>query len=1757
MKKLSKISLLVLSLALICAGIIVAVSGAETKDGLVSYVDEEGIAQEGTLEEAWQYAATDTEITLLGDYVLEEKLILTEKNLTVNIGKNKFTSVDVSAFELKEGTTLTVKGEGSILLDGMLANSSSENVKFSIEGTAGTKGIDITHMGYANNRIVYADFGAWTFKNINVTSSVEGKQWHAFFEMANVSGTDVDFEFDGVSFEYTTPYISHPGQFVVNVAGTGHLLIKNSTFKTEHSGIKSGVADNPGEEVIRIENSLISCVTDNVSVDSKKPREDGTAPSARNYAILGMNDKFKGTPKQIINIYDSHLESNYRTICFENESAAVTENVANMYDSTLKVIGLNGNDTSENISRAIMLNFYGNSAAINRKAAMSGSTGSKQPFAVAGAGFRTNVYGITTAVKDSDGIKVIENVIETKDETTGEVIKTEYEYEFACQSAKYAWVYDPVGNSDAPYLLIERTFDGETETTFDKYPSEHKFAGFDTYQFNNKEIDRYEEYVIYKDGAKRSDWGAYEPFGQTNGSGNPNSGSALVKSKNKMMNFHWAQRGGTYIIAGDSQNKYMKYWVEPSATDPTAERVTLAGNEAPFWIVGEMVPSSADDFSFVRTRVNGETRKAVMVIDIDFGTENGLYPDLNLKFASRYYNGTKYDTSAQPGTNWFEVRNGGTVKNNLGTTGTSLTSVPTPTLKGANEWNHLSIVFYTDPNYVGGLGYVYLNGELMGTQIFYTSGANDTVYLQGLRFDIPKSQVANSTLCIDNMSLRCYTDYQVEGEADGETKSPEKYIIAKAPGTYINEIFTVAGNSYRGASVEELQTKAEEVGTSIRLQNDFTGAIKNNCDIFTNGYEINLTEDSYSANIIYDAATGGSLYKFNEIYNNLNVNYYWYIGEYGNAEQMKDESYYVKTSVAPGQIPTYTGEEIPSVKDIANFVQKIHCGWHSAGDDRVVDTLSPVTISMAISQAGKPIYMYPSYSYEEPTAYKKNADGIVDIAYGDYEASALFVTLEPGETFVLGDDIQFDDAFVNRKFGADKATYGGKYDYDGDGVLEEIRTSNSTDKEVFDYSEEELTIMKEASAKMALDLNGHTISIGHATKRGTLVQVKSNVTFSVYSSQPGGMIYSVQGESGNTSVFGNRILEIFSGNESANGSFENSNAHLVVGTVEVDGTVIPGSNLTLYGCVLVEGRNGDDTCSIEVDGIRAIRCATDSAGAFMTRYYSGTMNVTNTTIIAPLSTTVISVKDYDVKGDVVIVMTPEVRFENCVILNKGNSNILEQTGDNESGVCITLKNIITNGTIETTNGRGKVLIDSGVMANAILNNGMNVASYASGVSKAKYNQPMKLGSLSDTGILEVVVPVKSDNITFVHDGKTFVYVEAGKEYLAPEGATVITLPVIPAATATANEIATITFMGLDGKSILSENFVKGGLPTAPAVSDYKISEFTTLVYTGDFDKKVTTVDASTIFYPNYEVVNSVDGVKSSVSFSTSFGINVYVPYDYKEYFKRANVNGTYLTVKDVTVDGVQYVMCTAPVTPKNFADEIKFVLELDEMYGGVVYRGTCEITTSIMDYAKTILSDTTNEYTAADKTLVYAALVYANETIAYANSEANEIVEALVEEYKSFAGESAEDKYAGAFEETNLAAAFLKATVRLNSVPTIVFTTLRDFAGTIKFTIGGVEREYVVNGNSDRTIILDGLTIAEFTSDIFVTVEGRVGTSTSVLITDGKYNLATYAKHHIENGTYGEDDIPTDSQLASNKALNVIDAMYAYAAAAKAYVEAE
>ena len=114
-----------------------------------------------------------------------------------------------------------------------------------------------------------------------------------------------------------------------------------------------------------------------------------------------------------------------------------------------------------------------------------------------------------------------------------------------------------------------------------------------------------------------------------------------------------------------------------------------------------------------------------------------------------------------------------------------------------------------------------------------------------------------------------------------------------------------------------------------------------------------------------------------------------------------------------------------------------------------------------------------------------------------------------------------------------------------------------------------------------------------------------------------------------------------------------------------------------------------------------------------------------------------------------------------------------------------------------------------------------------------------------------------------------------------------------------------------------------------------------------------------------------------------------------------------------------------------------------------------------------------------------------------------------------------------------------------------MFTLRSGFVGTVTITYGDKTVTHTASSDKDRTIIINDISIADITSDITITAEGTIAEA-SANVTEGKYNLSTFAKYHYDNAQYAENEIPTDSQLASAKILSIIDAIYAYSAAANA-----
>ena len=1753
MKRVHKILLILLSLAIVFAGIIVSVS-ADGSTGLVSYVDANGEVVSSTLEEALVNAKDGTIVKLEGLNVLSEELVV-DKDLTIDLNGYNLISASECAFYVSEGADFKIIGNASIQLSGMLVRSEETDFSVTVIGTAGTDGISINHTGEVNNKIVSTYSGKWYFKNMDIVSTTEAVVFDSFFDTNDLPEKFVrpvdeetgkslpcraDMTFDTVEFTYDVKLVKDTGQFITHVFEEGHLSIINSGFHTQQSGIHVGYANNPEEEIFKIENSVLSCVANTAS----KVGEAKT--QLRTYAVFGMTDEYEGETVGIMNIHNSLVEASYRVLNFENGERGINAREINVYNSTIRSTGLNGEDHSELIGRRININLYDESVIIHVNDGLVGTEGR----IVATVGTRTNLKQHTIGELDTNSFNVREVTTEDSD---GE---QNFKYVTVSKSMKYAWFFDPAGNPDAPYVLIERTYDesvdenGETVTveTTPKSPDYTKYYGFDAIIFKGE--TKSDSNIITSEGVNSPIYQTpkYEIYYE-NGNG---EGLQL------------SCRRGTLSAVKNVGDNYLRYWINPKGEDSTetvrnfnSEKAVDGKAADPFFIFGAGNANGQAAYTNHSGRVWGETRKSVVVVDLDFGTDSELgYPEIGITTSARAYDSNgNYNKNVSVAQS-FRIKDYGMIVNNL------KDAVIAP-LKPVNEWNHLTAVFYTDIGDPNGEAYFYLNGQFIGSTDVYDPYYARAAYVQGIRFDVIAggNHTVNSAICIDNVSYRAYSNYLDETEIDCSVvedngymvyendgvKHPEFYVTKTSARKYIEDKFSISGVPCN-TTVDEAIKAALKMETSIDLMSDCKTTVSEEIVLLTKGNNLILTEESLAADVEKDSEGAVAKYAFNESYNDVILNYYWYIGEYGNVSQMNSDDYYYKTKVKLGHIPTFENEFYDSdrsANDFVNFKVKRHIGWYRTGDESVAEVIGPVTMLLVTNQGDKPIYMYPAYDSYDAVSYVMGADGKgISIAISESETNTAFKNLKSGQTLVLLADTHVDTG----------TRFSNTDDYLGTVDDELIEIDN-------DYTSEELQTMKNASAKIAIDLNGYTLSAGSVNSVGTIAHVSSNTTLSVYSSRPGGLVSSYGGSNAAdkaTGIYAQRIFSVFGGTETAAARLEVYNAHLVIGTVEVNGKTIPGSNLTLYGGVLVEGMVGDNSCSIEVDGIYGIRAVTDSSGAFMTRYYDGTFKVTNSNIVGQYSTSLIDLKNYSDKNNVI---TAEVLFDNCLLINNGGS-LVAGAGDDENQICLTFRNIVTNGKIDL-GGNEKFLCEENVKAASI-----KAKNYKDGVFAATYNSPMSMASLTSEKIYKIAVPVKPDANTLNPEGIYVYVVEAGYEHLVPidDNVQMLVLSNLNAATVSEEDTVKVTFMGLNPNSSSDDKvytYVKTSIPTIPAIQDYAVNDLFSFVHDGTFDRRVMAVYEDTVYVPNYKVVAKPAGVKVSVSLSTNFSVNVYLPIEYKEVLDSISYLGVELETKEVEISGTQYIVAVIPLMADDFCDDVVIEYEFSEKAAeGMTEAEIAKLLSAagtlnfnMTDYATEVLSKKYTSgleqgnyvYSVEERNLVYRAMNYANEIFEFVYGEENEIVSEMLSAYadskyeKPLTGSNI--KYPDAVSDTGLGALFMTARIKLGTAPEYVFVMKSGFVGTVTVKYGDEEIVYNVDENSGRKIVVSGMSVFDFVKTLTITAEGTIGEEV-ISITDGKYNLDTFAKAHADIAN--SEEYTAIERSESQKALSLIEALYEY-----------
>ena len=1276
------------------------------------------------------------------------------------------------------------------------------------------------------------------------------------------------------------------------------------------------------------------------------------------------------------------------------------------------------------------------------------------------------------------------------------------------------FVYDPAGNANRPILS---TLDATAGMTFEGV-AKWDFAGMD-HVSGQKSMSPYGVYVNNVGNSNfKSDFGDFYQ-------GQPKTGAVTKYTGQENTTFkYWIPE----VVTVDGSAKTTK-------TVKLGEEFKFGSKECdPYFVFGD---NNSYDNAFAPI-VDDETksykRTYVFVVDFDIATDSEYgYPKMSIATTAR-----QGSTNKTTGT-YAYLQYDGTLTNGM------LEDFNTEAAKlSTTEWNHITAVYYTDGPTGLGQVYLYVNGELLGwCNEAYKEGAN---YFQGFRLSAGNNSTnkAGTSFLIDNLLRRTYTSYIGEGEADGADKTPAAYLVNLPKNTTpLNRNVTVNGYPY--ATIEDAMAAASAAGTYAELKADVKvpQVIKTNGSILLNNYTLLLDPESYGAEIKYNAKDEAESFKFDESFNEFSRDFYWYNGEPENYTQMTDfEHYYTKTTVKLGHTPMPI--DYVDYYNYENYTISYLLGW---GLDTEAFEFHPLTKAESDMDA---VYYIPIFG--EPNAmtyYVKNAEGYVTAGINDSQFNSAYAALKGGETIVLLADVEVTTTprFMNRN-------------------LDEVHAVTLDN----DYTEEELATMKAAAQTIGFDLNGHKAKV--YTDR-SFVQVANNTVFNVYSSVAGGAIESRAGHmrASDTEykLYGQRVFAIYNGGaESGTNALTVSNAHINVGQFGE----IPGSNMTVSGGVLYEGITGDNSCSINVDGVVSYRAVLDSAAAIMTRAYFGSIIIKNSAIISPTGGFIIDMKGNDDYGyktkvtdeegaetEVLVEATPYVYFENCILLNAGDgknvNNIVSDNSDSPE-IALEYKNVVANGRFNPSNEAGtKVKVHAGVGGS---NYAIGACNAPEGIVDARTSVQMKLADyVANTNVLKVPVPVvdpTTGNVTY----NDYYIVTPGFESEIPEGALTVVLPMITTITTAVENTVDVSFVDKDGELIklYNENgdqtnrnpipYVKGTTVVYDPGFKAPVYELNAinLVANGEWATEgITEINEAIAITAKYDATPGLDELKANLSLYSEFYINLYVPATLEQYIASVTIGETAVAVDGkVTIDGVQYIKLGVAVHPEHSTHVFKFAFNLKE--GEYEAALTTEI--SVADYAKEVLD---GEFSVNEKVLMYEALNYASEAAKYFKGETDEKLVSLLNAYVAWDLANEENTYEYAISEIGLGDVFASATVNLKGAPEFIFVAKEGFEGKVTIVVGENSTTYNVTAENNE-IVVTGIKASDFLTDVVV----YVGDATEAT---GKYNLDTFAVYHIANAARVLDETATDEEKASveesKKCVGVLVAFYDYVEAANDY----
>ncbi len=560
-----------------------------------------------------------------------------------------------------------------------------------------------------------------------------------------------------------------------------------------------------------------------------------------------------------------------------------------------------------------------------------------------------------------------------------------------------------------------------------------------------------------------------------------------------------------------------------------------------------------------------------------------------------------------------------------------------------------------------------------------------------------------------------------------------------------------------------------------------------------------------------------------------------------------------------------------------------------------------------------------------------------------------------------------------------------------------------------------------------------------------------------------------------------------------------------------------GSNLTLEGSTIFSGYHSDTESVVNVDGITFIRTEAAVRGSqqsapFFFNYYSGSLNINNSTFINPADDTFIY-------GNRQTGEIGSITVNNSTVIVKTNgANILDGNLENT----ITFTGVTTNGVINNLAastvilGEGNTYVSTTAataegIENAIYDNNMEIPSNV--IKVTYYTLPVDL---------EASIEGKYDFSSngFEYTANVLYFAEIGAEVNAADGDTVVTLPVLGYKSTATENTASLTYKDLDGNIIVTEVYVKG---TAVRGTEVVIpeKEFAALNVTVNGFDVPEIISSDVVLTPEYDASVKISGVLVNVAVYSDFGVNIYVPADYEDIISILT-DGTNANYETVEIEGKLYNKYT--VIRESYQSEKIIAVTFNVTEGIVQTSKTSEIT--VVQYVTMVLGQE-QPVADVDADLMYYMLNYAQEANKYFNNNnVSSAIQTILDNNTpsvDYDYSTSENLFAVApeVEDAGITMSIDLKSSNLKYVFTITGTD------TVAVKLNGKTYEAVGD-----TVTIENLKVYNFAKPITFIING----------TEYNYSLAHCVASYM-----------TSDDANANAAANLVEAFYQYAQAATAY----